>query len=74
MLMGIAIYAMTDDDDEKESEFIATASVSYTHLDVYKRQAPKKYLILLIFIVKLAMKLNVLYLTKTLLIILLQMN
>lgn len=25
MLMGIAIYAMTDDDDEKESEFIATA-------------------------------------------------
>lgn len=25
ILMGIAIYAMTDDDDEKESEFIATA-------------------------------------------------
>ena len=25
MLMSIAIYAMTDDDDEKESEFIATA-------------------------------------------------
>lgn len=25
MLMGIAIYAMTDDDDEKKSEFIATA-------------------------------------------------
>ena len=25
MLMGIAIYAMTDDDDEKESELIATA-------------------------------------------------
>lgn len=25
MLMGIAIYAMTDDDDEKKSEFIATS-------------------------------------------------
>lgn len=25
MLMGIAIYAMTDDDDEKESEFVATS-------------------------------------------------
>ena len=25
MLIGIAIYAMTDDDDEKENEFIATA-------------------------------------------------
>ncbi len=25
MLLGIAIYALTDDDDEKESEFVATA-------------------------------------------------